>query len=625
MADHTGEAIRSSSYLIAGAGLGGILGALAGIVEILASRAATPLRFPFLLGADGLLGMGLGLLLAAFFMNLRKQRGEAAALASLVGALAALALAAILGIVANRVLLRGAHILSPKSLGLDVVALAVAAAVGWLAARAIRPFFQHRERPRFSSPIAILGSAILFSAGAITPWLARETPVPSSPAPSIILVSIDTLRPDHLSTGGDPRGTSPVLDRLIREGAHCFEATTPSPGSAPSHASLLTSRYPVSNGVFTNFTILDGQVNTWTETLRSRGYRTAGFVTNTFLGARFGFDQGFDLYVESGSVERAEIASPAVLTRSLAVVRIADRVRQYFVPGYDPSFETALDFLDEAREPLFLFVHIMDVHSPYAPPHPYGPRFGANPSGDKPDDAATPARKPNRFGWRPSEEAYAAEVRFADSKIGRLRRALERRGLLDRAMLVLTSDHGENLTDHEPHFSHGRTLYDATLRVLTAFRGEGIARGTLWGGRVENIDVAPTVARATSTFEEQDWEGRCLLDPPPAVSPDTSDAPAHIEAPAVAQLQRDFALRTGREKIILREDGGVERFALLDDPGETRSLSSSAEQIEISRAFLTKWMSEHATELYTRSPRAVRPEELSTEVLEKLRSLGYID
>jgi arylsulfatase A-like enzyme len=625
LADHTGEAIRSSSYLITGVGLGGVLGAAAGIVEILASRATTPLRIPFLLGADGLLGMGLGLLLAASFMNIRKRRGEAAALASLVGTLAALALAVILGIFANRILLRGAHILSPKSLALDVVAIAVAAAVGWLVARAIRPFFQHRGRPRFSRPVVVLGAGILFAAGAVAPWIAGESRGASSPVPSIILVSIDTLRPDHLSTGGDPRGTSPVLDRLMREGAHCFEATTPSPGSAPSHASLLTSRYPVSNGVFTNFTILDEQVNTWTETLRSRGYRTAGFVTNTFLGARFGFQQGFDLYVESGSVERAQVASPAVLTRSLAVVRIADRVRQHFVPGYDPSFETALVFLEEAREPLFLFVHIMDVHSPYAPPHPYGPRFGANPSGDMQNGVAA-ARRRNRFGWRPSEQAYAAEVRFADSKIGRLRRALEKRGLLDRAMLVLTSDHGENLTDHEPHFSHGRTLYDATLRVLVAFRGEGIARGALWRGRVENIDVAPTVARATSTPEEQDWEGRCLQDPAPAAPPDTSSAlDLHIESPAVAQLQRDFALRTDREKIILREDGGVERFSLVDDPGETRSLPSSAERIEIARTFLAKWMKEHSTELYTRSPRAVRPEELSTEVLEKLRSLGYIE
>jgi hypothetical protein len=89
-------------------------------------------------------------------------------------------------------------------------------------------------------------------------------------------------------------------------------------------------------------------------------------------------------------------------------------------------------------------------------------------------------------------------------------------------------------------------------------------------------------------------------------------------------LQRDFALRTAREKVILHEDGTVERYALWEDPGETRSLPSSAEQVEVARAYLTEWMKQHATELYTRSPRAVRPEELSAEVVEKLRSLGYI-
>jgi arylsulfatase A-like enzyme len=368
--------------------------------------------------------------------------------------------------------------------------------------------------------------------------------------------------------------------------------------------------------VFTNFTVLDEEVTTWAETLGRGGYRTAGFVTNTFLGARFGFDQGFDLYVESGAVERATVASPAVLVRSLAVVRIFDRIRQYFVPGYDPSFETALRFLDEAGEPLFLFVHIMDVHSPYAPPHPYGPRFGAHPEGTvPPDSSAVPGHRRNRFGWRPSEEAYAAEVRFADAKIGRLRRALELRGLLDRGALVLTSDHGENLTDHEPRFSHGRTLYDATVRVLTAFRGPGIEPGRLREGRVESIDVVPTVARTTSTPVEPDWTGRFVLGPP-----DSSDA-----VPAVAQLERDFALRTTREKVILHEDGAVEKYSLWDDPGETHSLPMNAEEIEVARASLTQWMNAHATELYTRSPRAIHPEELSAEVLEKLRTLGYIE
>src|SRR4029453_2294433 len=107
---------------------------------------------------------------------------------------------------------------------------------------------------------------------------------------------------------------------------------------------------------------------------------------------------------------------------------------------------------------------------------------------------------------------------------------------------------GENLTDHETRFSHGRTLYDSTLRVLAAFRGPGIGRGALWGGRVENIDVLPTVARVPSQPVEPEWEGRCLLDlyrargdssaaAPPSELAQTAGAASH--APVVAQLQRD--------------------------------------------------------------------------------------
>ena len=122
--------------------------------------------------------------------------------------------------------------------------------------------------------------------------MTRAAPDPSRPP--IVLVSIDTLRPDRLSAGGDPRPTSPELDRFLREGTHFVDATTTSPGSAPSHASLFTARYPVSHGVFTNFTILHDEVETLAEILTEEGYRTAGFATNTFLGRRFGFDQGFD-------------------------------------------------------------------------------------------------------------------------------------------------------------------------------------------------------------------------------------------------------------------------------------------------------------------------------------------
>jgi arylsulfatase len=533
----------------------------------------------------------------------------------IAGALIALPLAIAFGILANRVVLRGASILDARSLLLDVVAVALAGLAGIAVGRRVARALERRPLPKLFRLGSVAIMAALFLAGVLLPRLVRTTPPPVPAPPPIVLVSIDTLRPDRLSGGGDPSPTSPEIDRLLREGTFFVDATTPSPGSAPSHASLLTSRYPVSHGVFTNFTVLDDEVETLSETLAARGYRTAGFVTNTFLGRRFGFDQGFDVYVESGIVERVECASPSVLARSLAIVQILDRVRARSRPGYDPSFETMLRFLDEGAEPLFLFVHIMDVHSPYAPPPPWGPRFGARPEGAQVEGTAgSSARRRNRFGWRPSEEAYSAEIRFADEKIGRLRRALERRGLLGRAIVVLSSDHGENLLDHEPHFSHGRTLYDATLRILLALRGSGVGPGRLSSELVENVDVLPALAGILNETPHGDWEGRAPGSP--------GAAPRRF---AVAQLQRDFAIRTRAEKIVVPEEGDAVRFDRHTDPGERSPLALSAEDAVRVRADLGEWITRHATPLYTRAPRAVRPDELSAETLEKLRALGYVE
>jgi len=512
--------------------------------------------------------------------------------------------------VANRVILRGAHFLSRASLLADVVALALAglaaAALGAVVRRALR------DRANAAAPSAWATALVLLLllAAIAPPALLVRRGAPDPAHPSIVLVSIDTLRPDRLSTGGDPRGTSPEIDRLAREGLQFPEALTVSPGSAGGHAALLTSRYPVSNGVFANFCVMDTSVTTLAETLHARGYRTGGFVTNTFLGRRFGFDQGFDSYVESGVVERLREASPAVLFRSLALVQIVDRVRERLQVGYDPSFETALRWISESQRPAFFFVHLMDVHSPYAPPPPFGPRFGADP------DAGQPRRAHrNRFGWRPSEPAYAAEVRFADTKIGRLRRLLQDENLLDTSILVLTSDHGENLTDHTPNFSHGKTLFDATLRIVAIVRAPAtpLRRG-LEPAVFENVDVLPTLSALLGETPSAADEGRSFHPiAPPA------------REPTWAQLERDFAARTPSAKLVLHADGAREYFRLDGDPGETTPATLPPEEALRLEGAFAGWLDAHATRLYLEAARSIAPSELPPDVREKQRALGYVE
>lgn len=575
-------------------------------------------RLAFVLGANGLLGIATGFFVSGFVAALSTalRATFAQALAAIGGLLAAIPIAIALGLVGNRVLLRGAHFLAPRSLALDFAALLLSALVGLLVAQRLAPWFGTRALPLPLRPQGAVLLATLALFGVLLPRFATERR-PLDPAhPPIVLVSIDTLRPDHLSAGGDPRGTSPEIDRLLRAGTQFANAVTVSPGSAGSHAALFTSRVPVSNGVFSNFTILSSEVETIAETLRARGYRTAGFATNTFLGRQFGFDQGFELYVESGIVERADRVCPSVYARGLAAVQVLDRLRSRLQPGYDPSFETALEVLREGTAPPFLFIHLMDVHSPYAPPPPYGPRFGAHPEGTQEASSQAAGRRRNRFGWRPSEEAYAAEIRFADAKIGRLVRALQNEKLFDDAIVILTSDHGENLLDHEPHFSHGSTLFDSTLRVLVAFQGGVVPPGRLDLGPAENLDVVPTLAALLDFEAPNVWEGGALLGPKGA-------APARPFA--VAQLYRDFAIRSQSSKIVIPEHGAAQSYNLESDPGETRPSPLSADDEAVARARIAEWVRERETPLYSDSARMIRPDELSPEVVERLRALGYVE
>jgi arylsulfatase len=586
------------------------VGAPVGLLEALLAPLGTALRIPTAVGWDGLAGAAIGLLASAplALSGRVRARGVPTATGWIIGAVAFPVLAAAFGLLANRVLLSGAHFLSRISLLADLAALVAAAIGAWTIGR----FVARRSRSRTTAPGVRTAAALLVGLVLLTllPRAVLHRSPPDESRPTIILVSIDTLRPDRLSCAGFPDATSPNLDRLCREGLQFSEALAVSPGSAASHAALLTGRYPVSSGVWANFSVMDPEVETLAEFLRSEGYRTGGFATNTFLGKRFGFDQGFDSYVESGLVERLDEPSPSVLWRSLALVQIVDRLRVRLMPGYDPSFETALRWIRETKGPAFFFVHLMDVHSPYAPPSPWGPRFGADPSGGRAE-----ARPRNRFGWRPSEEAYTAEVRFADEKIGRLRRTLERANRLDEGILLLTSDHGENLLDHEPNFSHGRTLFDSTLRILAAIRAPRTAlRRGVEPTVLENVDLLPTLAALRDEEPLVDWEGMSFHPRAPV-----------RENPTVGQLGHDFAVRTPRGKLVMRQDGGREFYLLEIDPGERRTASIDPGERRTLEKFLDTWIARHATDLYEDRARSIDADELSPELRAKLRALGYVE
>jgi arylsulfatase A-like enzyme len=597
------------SFLSLGVLVGATVGLLGGVAEVSLRPLEEPLRIPYVLGANGLLGAAWGLL--ATVLRWRGRGDPARATASIVALVVFPALAVGAGIFANEVLLEGENFLSPVSLVADTVALALAAAIALAISAGTRRVLASRGRVPSVPPASAGVVLIALVAACALPLRVVASRAGTGPdLVPIVLISIDTLRPDCLSGGGEPLPTSPEIDRLCREGILWPFAVTASPGSAAAHAALLTSRYPVSNGVWANFSILDASVETFAERLRAAGYRAGGFVTNTFLGRRFGFAQGFDAYVESGVTELLAEPSGAALFRSLALVQIVDKVRYRINPGYDPSFETALSWLRESDHPPFLFLHLMDPHSPYVPPHPWGDRFGATADGgpESPDHR-------NRFGWRPSIKSYLAEVRHLDSKLGRLRRELETLGLLDECILVLTSDHGENLVDHVPNFTHGSTIHESVLRILVALRApDRVETGVVDPRVLENVDVIPTIAALAGLEPLPLWAGRSFAaEPVPELTT------------TFGQINRDFAVRTKEWKVIVRADGTRDVYHLDSDPGEIRPLASTPELLAQAEDALAAWLLERSTLLYTEQARSVRPEELSPAIRDRLRALGYLD
>jgi arylsulfatase A-like enzyme len=312
--------------------------------------------------------------------------------------------------------------------------------------------------------------------------------------PNVVLISIDSLRADHLGVYGYGRDTSPHLDALAKRSVvfdHAFSTTT---WTLPSHASLLSGLYPNAHGVTRRNLRIPEAVPLLPELLATRGYRSAAVVSTMFLHRRYGFDQGWVDY-------RDDIVGPDRAMHSLISSPLVH--------------ERALQLLDElGGGPFLLFAHYFDVHYDYIPPSPWNTRFDPDYKGslDGRNYATStifrkhlPARDLEHI-----EALYDGEIRWTDEWLGKLFAELERRGILDDAVVVVLADHGDEFYDHG-HLGHAKNLYDSTLHVplIVHFPGDR------WAGRrvstpVSLVDVAPTILAAAGIAAPADWPGRDL-------------------------------------------------------------------------------------------------------------------
>jgi choline-sulfatase len=346
-------------------------------------------------------------------------------------------------------------------------------------------------------------------------------------APSVLLVSIDTLRADRVGAYGATFGATPTLDALAARGLRCERAIAPAPLTLPSHATLFTGLYPTRHGVRHNGVFhLYEEHETLAERFRAAGYPTAAVVGATVLDARYGLAQGFDRYDDA--IGGATRANPTGFPE-----RSAEAVTS-----------AALAWLAETQGPFFLFVHYYDPHARYVPPPPFAERFAGHP--------------------------YEGEIASVDASVARILDALRAAGRLDRTVVAVTSDHGESLFEHGER-THGYTLYDATLRVPLILAGPGVPQGKTLPAVVSLASVAPTLLRISGlpAFDAPDGEDLLAL----LADPGAARGEAYAETLAT-QLDHGWAplhaLRTAQNLYVRAPR--PELYDVVRDPRELENL-----------------------------------------------------
>jgi choline-sulfatase len=348
---------------------------------------------------------------------------------------------------------------------------------------------------------------------------------------NLLLVTLDTVRSDHLGCYGDAAAETPHLDALARQGVRFARASSPVPLTLPSHTTILTGLLPPHHGTRNNGTApLAAGIPTLATVLAGAGYRTAAFVAAFVLDHRFGLDRGFAVYDD-------EIERPADTSWLLEAQRPGDQV-----------VDRALGWLAAAdSRPFFLWVHLYDAHAPYNPPSPYRERHPGRP--------------------------YDGAIAFDDAQVGRLLAALASRGLDDRTVVAIAADHGESLGEHG-ELTHGLLLYEPVLSVPLLLRAPGLAARRV-DAPVSLVDLAPSLAGLL----------RQPLPPPPGGALDGRDLSAALldgREPPPAELYAEtrypevfgwsplFALRRRELKYIAAPR--PELYDLQRDPHETRNL-----------------------------------------------------
>jgi arylsulfatase A-like enzyme len=505
---------------------------------------------------------------------------------------------------------------------------------------------------------AVLASALACNdrpPAAPAPAMPAVTPLPAKS--NILLITVDTLRADHLSAWGYSRPTSPAIDRLAAEGVRFDQATVQWPKTTPSFASIFTATYPKDNQIVrTAGQPISCRFLTLPEVLKRQGYATAAVIANGAVGSEFFFNQGFDEYIETWKLPHgADGADP---NRAEAVTHLAVGL---------------LDKLQKSGKPYFLWVHYLDPHFPYEPPQAARGRFQNDAHFDPSVKIPLSPDKPKQQMFGIGSERvldghldlafyiarYDAEIAYTDAQIGGLLDAMKKRGMLAKTITAFTADHGESLGDHGYYFDHGRFSFQTCLHVPLVLHYPGVLKPRVDREPAELIDLAPTLLEAAGVpLQGGAWmQGRTLtprlrgVARPPA-APGTTDTPAGgdsaatvLDHPGLAFSEAGWeshdkwqkVVRDARFKLVFAQTRPEQRFIggegvrftlfdLVNDPGETVNvIDKFPQEAERLKRELWRWQKAPTfnVEVDTQGG-TCGAREMDEETRKLLHSLGYL-
>jgi arylsulfatase A-like enzyme/Tfp pilus assembly protein PilF len=400
---------------------------------------------------------------------------------------------------------------------------------------------------------------------------------PKKSLPNVVLVTIDTLRADHLGCYGYKQIKTPNIDALAAEGIRFERAFTAVPVTLPSHTAIMTGTYPMLSGMHDfSGNKLNPQQPTLATVLKQAGYTTGAVIGSAVLDSRFGLNQGFDFYYDHFDFSRLDEKNLDEMERPGNVVA-----------------DLALDWLAKnSQKRFFLWMHLYDPHYPYNPPAPYSREYADRP--------------------------YDGEIAFADEQLGRLIHFLKENKLYDSSIIVLSGDHGESLGEHGEK-THGFFIYNATMHVPLIVHLPGNSAGRTLSDPVSLVDLMPTILGSVGLDAPPQVQGTNLL-PQLERSSEPRDRDLYGET-FLPRLHFDWSELRGTEntKYHFIDAPKPELYDLTKDPGETHNLFSEKKAVaEEMRAKLAVLIREYSAEKELAEKTGLDP-----ALMERLKSLGY--